>query len=276
MHRRSIIKYLPGLEPLEAKQLLSASPSSPALAHLAAGSGVTGSHASAASVPRRAGKRHPAESSRRGSAQAGSVHGGNSGPLVTTSQPVSAQAVKPLHGFLVYRITNPNRFNNHLGTPLGQVLVQSRQPIPGQHYNVLQIAVRNGTAQTFTASDGFTVGFPLEHKRFPILTGDETWKPGQDFVFYVLTKKYYPVPSQISSGFTFVLGGAWSVAVPGPSAIFLRVKYDPATFPRTLDYIVAHGPGAQGGIGIKYGLPDTAINEILPARTRRNDFGGYF
>jgi hypothetical protein len=224
MHRRSIIKYLPGLEPLEAKQLLSV----------------------------------------------------GSRPLVTASQSISTDAVKPLHGFLIYRITNPNRFNNHLTGPFGHVLVQSRQPVPGQVYNVLYIAVRNGTAQTFDASSGFKVGFPLEHKRFPILTGNEQWKPGQEFIFYVLTKKYYPVPSQIASGFTFVLGGAWSVAIPGPSAIFLRVKYNPDTFPRTLDWIVTHGAGAQGGVGIKYGLPDTAINEIVNAKTRRNDFGGYF
>jgi hypothetical protein len=275
MHRRSIIKYLPDLEPLEAKQLLSASPSSTVLAHLAVGLRAPGSHAGVASVsqgPASAIPQTHSASVRRNML----VHGGNSGAMVATSQPVSADAVKPLHGFLIYRITNPNRFNNHLTGPFGQVLVQSRQPVPGRVYNVLQIGVRNGTAQTFTASDGFTVGFPLEHKRFPILTGNEQWKPGQEFIFYVLTKKYYPVPSQIASGFTFILGGAWSVAIPGPSAIFLRVKYDPATFPRTLDYIVAHGQGAQGGIGIKFGLPDTAINEIVSAKTRRNDFGGYF
>jgi hypothetical protein len=224
MHRRSILKYLPGLEPLEAKQLLSA-----------------GSH-----------------------------------PLATASHSISTDAVKPLHGFLPYRITNPDRFNNHLTGPFGHVLVQSAQPVPGHVYNVLYVAMRNGTAQTFTAKDGFLVGFPLEHKRFPILRGNEEWKPGQEFIFYVLTKKYYPVPSQISSGFTFVLGGAWSVAIPGPSGIYLRATYNPAKFPRLLDWIVTHGAGAQGGIGIKYGLPDTAINQTVSAKTNRNDFGGYF
>jgi hypothetical protein len=269
------MRYLPGLEPLEAKQLLSASSSSPALVHLAAGSRAAGSHAGETSVAP-----GPASEIPQGHSatirQSSLVHLGKQGKLATSSQSVSADAKKPLHGFLIYRLTNPNRFNNHFTGPFGQVLVQSQQPVPGEVYNVLQIAVRNGTAQTFTASDGFTVGFPLEHKRFPILTGNEEWKPGQEFIFYVLTKKYYPVPSQIASGFTFVLGGAWSVAIPGPSAIFLRVTYDPATFPSTLDWIVTHGAGNQGGVGVKFGLPNTAINEIVAAKTRRNDFGGYF
>ena len=99
-------------------------------------------------------------------------------------------------GYLVYRITNPNRFNNKLIPPFSQVLVQSRQPVPGQVYNVLYVAVRNGTAQTFDASSGFTVKFPGQPASFPILTGSEQWKPGQEFVFYVLTKKYYPLPSR--------------------------------------------------------------------------------
>ena len=78
------------------------------------------------------------------------------------------------------------------------------------------------------------------------------------------------------SGFEFDLGGARSVAVPGPSAIFQRLKYNPATFARTLNWIVAYGPGAQGGKGVKFGLPDTAIYEVVSAKTNRIDFGGYF
>jgi hypothetical protein len=189
---------------------------------------------------------------------------------------VSSSAVKPEHGFLVYRLTNPNMFNNKLIPPFSHVLVQSRLPIPGQVYNVLYLAVRNGTAQTFDASSGFMVRFPGQQGSFPILTGSEQWKPGQEFVFYVLTKKYYPVPSVVTSGFQFQLGGARSVAIPGPSGIFLRLKYDPTTFARTLDAIVAHGPGAEGGVGVKYGLPDTAIYEFVSAKTKRMDFGGYF
>jgi hypothetical protein len=203
----------------------------------------------------------------------------SSGPSSTqgSAHPlVSLEATVPHHGYLVYRITNPNRFNNHLTPPFSHVLVQSRQPIPGQVYNVLSVAVRNGTARTFDASSGFRVMFPGQRGSFPILTGSEQWKPGQEFVFYVLTKKYYPLPNVVTSGFEFDLGGARSVAIPGPSGIFLRLKYHPATFARTLDSIVAFGPGAEGGSGVKYGLPDTAIYEFVSAKTRRSDFGGYF
>ena len=108
------------------------------------------------------------------------------------------------------------------------------------------------------------------------LTGNQQWKPGQRIVFYVLTKRYYPLPSEQHSGFEFDLGGARSVAIPGPSAIALRIKYEPATFSRTLDSIITFGQGNQGGVGAKYGLPNTQINEFLFAATNRNDFGGYF
>ena len=73
---------------------------------------------------------------------------------------------------------------------------------------------------------------------FPILTGNEQWKPQQVIVFYVLTKKYYPL-AQVPGGFQLDLGGRSSTLVPGPSGIFLRLTYNPATFARTLDWIVA-------------------------------------
>jgi len=209
-----------------------------------------------------------------------SVHGsGVPGAVVSKSNPkVSAEAVqhKPDYGYLVYRITNPNPYNGKLVPPFGHVLVQTAQPVPGQTYNILQIAVRNGTARTFTASSNFQVRFPGDPTTFPILTGNQTWAPGQDFMFYVLTKKYYPLPSQAHSGFDFSLDGARSVGIPGPSGIFLRVKYNPATINKVLDYVVQFGPGAQGGKGIKFGLPDTAIYEFVSSRTNRNDFSGYF
>jgi hypothetical protein len=230
MRRRLVIKYRPGLERLEGKQLLSAGASTSHLAGLN-----SGSHNS-----------------------------------------ISLAATKPDFGYLVYRITNPNRFNNKLTPPFTQVLVQTQQPVPGQVYNVLYVEVRNGTARTFDASSGFRVRFPGQPSSFPILTGNQEWKPGQQFVFYVLTKSYYPLSSRVDAGFEFDLGGARSVAIPGPSGIFLRVTYDPATFARTLDWIVAFGPGAQGGKGPRLGLPDTAINEFVSAKTRRKDFGGYF
>lgn len=179
-------------------------------------------------------------------------------------------------GSLVYRLTNPSVHPITLKPPFQQVLVQAQQPFPGQVYNVLYVAVKNQTAQTFDASSGFSVKFSGSQYVAPILTGNQTWKPGQDIVFYVLTKKYYPVTNQVHSGFRFNLGGAGSVAIPGPSGIFLRVTYNPDTFPRILNWIVAFGPGAQGGKGVKFGMPDTAIYGFLSAKTRKMDFGGWF
>ena len=258
MHQRTITKYLPGLERLEEKQLLSAGPLTRPFTSLESGS--------------RALEAHPADTSSAPGAT-GSV------PSRDTGQEVEAPdtpAKKPTTGYLMYRITNPNRFNKGLNPPFSQVLVQSRQPVPGQVYNILFVVARNGTAKTFNASSGFYVKIPQSRTVFPILTGSEQWKPGQRFVFYILTKKYYPLPSEVHSGFEFDLAGARSVAIPGPSAIALRIKYNPATFSRTLDSIVVFGPGNQGGVGAKFGLPNTAINEFLFAQTHRNDFGGYF
>jgi hypothetical protein len=237
MSARADTKYRPALEPLEAKQTLSASASTAPIVGLKAGSAT---HATLA------------------------------------DHSISEQAKKPNVGFLVYRITNPNIFNNHLTPPFPQVLVQAKQPVSGQVYNVLSMTLRNGTAQTFDASSGFYVSFPGQRGMIPILTGNEQWKPGQVFVFYVLTKKYYPLPNQVTSGFEFFLGGAKSTAIPGPSGIFLRLKYNPSTFARTLDSIVAFGQGVQGGAGVRFGLPVTSIYEFVSAKTNRNDFGGYF
>ena len=123
--------------------------------------------------------------------------------------------------------------------------------MPGQVYNVCDVAVKNGTSQTFTASNNFTVRMtnqPRSFGGFPVLTGNEQWKPGQILVFYVLTKKYYPV-SFVAGGFQFNLGGRSSTAVPGPAGIFLRLKYNPATFAKTLNWIVAYGQGNEVGKG---------------------------
>jgi hypothetical protein len=181
-------------------------------------------------------------------------------------------SVAPERQFTLFRITNtafPNTVN--LKPPFQQVLVQARQPVPGEVYNVLSLALRNGTAETFDSSSGLTVRLstsgaarPLS---FPILTGNAQWKPGQFIVFYVLSKKYYPVNPVVSGGFTFNFTHG-SVAIPGPSGIFLRLKYEPARFARTLDYIVAYGPGAEGGKGAQLGLPDTAIWEFVSPRTK--------
>jgi hypothetical protein len=182
-------------------------------------------------------------------------------------------------GYLAFRVTNtPWQTPYNLVPPFQQVLVQSGQPVPGQVYNVNTVTVKNGTSQTFTASNGFTVRMtnqPRSFGGFPILTGNEQWKPGQILVFYVLIKKYYPV-SFVAGGFQLDLGGRSSTLVPGPSGIFLRLKYDPATFARTLNWIVAFGQGNEVGKGAQYGLPNTSINEIVDARTRRSDFAGHF
>ncbi|WP_435011988.1 hypothetical protein P12x_006100 (plasmid) [Tundrisphaera lichenicola] len=249
MASRSIEKWRPSLEPMEGRRLCSGGVSVAAVGHPTPSS-------------------HPATSTAESTVSV----------KATAELTVSAKATtkKPTTGFLVYRITNPNRYNNHLTPPFGHVRVQTKRPVAGQIYNVLYVAVRNGTAQTFDANSNFFVRLPNDRHTYPILTGDEQWKPGQDYIFYILSKEYYPLPSQVHSGYVFSLAGARSVAIPGPSGIFLRIKYNPATIDRTLDHIVQFGPGAQGGKGIKFGLPDTAIYEFVSAKTNRNDFGGYF
>ncbi len=140
MRPRSTLKFRPGLEQFEEKQLLSAG-----------------------SLTTHAGPR--AKDLRRQPAPPGAF------------------------GYLAFRVTQKPYT---LVPPFQEVLVQSSQPLPGQVYNVLSIAVKNGTAQTFDASSGFSVRLPGGHA-FPILTGTEQWKPQKVIVFYVLTKKYYPL-----------------------------------------------------------------------------------
>jgi hypothetical protein len=272
MRRRTALKHRPCLERLEAKQPLSGGASTVTPINLEAASHVTALRSGEMSVHRRT---------------AGHVSGNQAVPaLGAVSGAMRAQrqhtpaarplAKQPTTGFLLYRITNPTPFNDKLTPPFQQVQVQAEQPIPGQVYNVLYVVVRNGTSQTFDATNGFEVKLPQQTSGLPVLTGDQQWKPGQWMVFYIFSRKYYPLPSQVHSGFEFDLGGARSVAIPGPSGIFLRLTYDPTKFARTLDWIVAHGPGAQGGKGVRLGIPDTALNEMVSAKTRRRDFGGYF
>jgi hypothetical protein len=196
----------------------------------------------------------------------------------------AARAPAPLPTqFLAYRITNPTYRIVHLVPPFQQVLVQKAQPVPGQVYNILYVAVMNGTGQTFTAANNFKVrlpGFTGTHRvagnAFPVLTGNEVWKPKTWIVFYVISKKYYPLSPQVSAGFQLNTGGRSSTLVPGPSGIFLRLTYDPAKFASQLDWIVAYGQGAQLGAGPKLGMPDTAINVLVAANTKRMDFAGHF
>ncbi len=239
MRRRRIVAFRPELERFEARQLLSAG--APAA--------------------------RPAE--------ALIAHG--------TIGDVSGKRSSPQTGFIAYRITNPTYRLVHLVPPFQQVLVQKAQPVPGRVYNVLFVAVQNNTAQTFTAANDFKVrlpGFTGTHRvagnAFPVLTGNEVWKPKTWIVFYALSKKYYPLSPQVAAGFQLQAGGRSSTMVPGPSGIFLRLTYNPATFARTLDWIVAYGQGAQQGAGSALGLPDTAINSLVSAKTERRDFAGHF
>lgn len=211
-------------------------------------------------------------------AQADSITAASTAPAAAAGarNTISARAINTRKGFLVFRITQPNNYDNHMTVPVLHVLAQNPQPVPGQTYNVLSLSVRNGTAQTFTASNDFTVKLANQPNFTPILTGNQTWGPGQWIVIYVLTKKYYPIHNQVSGGFIFRLDGGYSTAVPGPSGIFLRLKYNPATINEALDKIVLKGQGAQGGTGIKFGMPDTAIYEIFNAKADKKDFGGLF
>lgn len=258
MRKRSKHRYRPRFEPLETKDLPSAAVPAVHRPHLRAAPLALANH-------RGAHKLVVPPSPARGGITDEAGGGG-----------ISAQAVKPNFGYLVYRITNPSGTPNTLNPPFGHVLVQARQPVPGQWYNILLVTVKNNTKETFDSSSGFLVRFPQQLNYFPILTGDQKWYPGQNYTFYVLTKKYYPMPSQVTSGFQFVLGGAWSVAIPGPSGIFLRIRYNPNTINKILDYAVTRGPGIQGGKGLKTGMADTAIYAFVSATKNRNDFGGYF
>ena len=150
----------------------------------------------------------------------------------------------------------------HLVPPFQQVLVQAKPPVPGRTYNVLSVAVRNHTSRTFTAQDHFSVRLSGQSHATPILTGDEQWKPGQFMVFYVLTHQYYPAHPVVSGGFEFDLDGSTGVAIPGPSGIFLRLPYRPATFARDARLDHRLWPGHEGGLGPRYGLPDTQIWEF--------------
>jgi hypothetical protein len=262
MRPRSIWKFRPVLEQFEAKQLLSA--------------GALTTHGVKTQDGARA-ETLPSADTSGALGTAAKLAARHDRPQVQNArrQPAPPGA----YGFLDFRVTNtPWQTPYKLIPPFQQVLVQGGQPVPGQTYNVTFVTVKNGTAQTFTASNNFTVRLtnqPRSFGGFPILSGDQQWKPNQILVFYVLTKKYYPV-SFVGGGFQFNLGGRSSTAIPGPAGIFLRLKYDPATFARSLNWIVAFGQGNEVGQGAQLGLPNTAINEIVDARTNRADFAGNF
>ncbi len=252
MRHRRILTYHPDLQRFEAKQLLSAGTLAAHVDQLG-GPAVFMGHAAA-----------------------------TSGAPGAAGDASGARSTLPTQ-FLAYRLTNPTYRIIHLVPPFQHVLVQRIQPVPGHVYNVLFVAVMNGTGQTFTAANDFQVrlpGFTGSHRvvdhAFPVLTGNQVWKPKTWMVFYALSKKYYPLSPQVAAGFQLDTGGRSSTLVPGPSGIFLRLTYDPAKFPGMLDWIVAYGQGAQLGAGAALGMPDTAINVLVAANTNRQDFAGHF
>jgi hypothetical protein len=217
------------------------------------------------------------------SAGAAAVHAAEAHPAAKPGIATPDAVTTNIAGYMTYRITAPTYRLVHLVPPFQQVLVQKAQPVPGRVYNVLFVVVQNNTAQTFTAANNFQVrlpGFTGSHRvagsAFPVLTGNEVWKPKTWIVFYALSKIYYPLSPQIAAGFQLNAGGRSSTMVPGPSGIFLRLTYNPATFAKTLDWIVAYGQGAQTGNGPPLGIADTAINSLVSARTNRQDFAGHF
>ncbi len=249
MHRRLIVRFRPGLEPMEQKQLMS-------VGGAAAPFAAQGPRARAAAM-------HQAAWAARAGADAPQP------PLDDRPQAAAADPAAPPQDqpaprslrYQVSRITNPTPINHILIPPFKQVSVQTNQPIPGQTYNVLAITMRNSTRVTFQASDGVFVRFAgqsPEHA-YPVLTGDEKWEPNQVMVFYILSKQYYPPRAIVSNGFIFDIAGSRGIAIPGPSSIFLRIKYDPAKFPRLLDWIVTKGPGAYGH---RTGITDTSLWEF--------------
>ena len=259
MRRRPVSKFRPHLERIEGRLLLSAAAQTAHNAVVKARSAAVTSQSSETPV------------------SAGAAGESVTKRVAQVANPAGTPQQHLVNKFLAFRITNPKKTPVNLIPPFQQVLVQSAQPVPGQTYNLLQIALKNGTARTFDSSSGFSVRLNNGSKSqaFPILTGNMQWKPNQWFVFYVLSKKYYRVPF-VAGGFQFDLGGASSTLVPGPSGIFLRLKYNPTTFASTLNHIVAFGQGAQIGKGPPFGMPVTSINEFVAANTRRNDYGGRF
>lgn len=245
MGRRPILKFRPDLERFEEKQLLSG--------------GASAAHATVA---------HSAATA----ASAGEVATPDAVPANTK-------------GFLAYRITNPTGHFYRVGLypPFLQTHVQTLQPVPGQVYNIIYVAIKNGTSHTFTAQNGFTARVPgftgnghVAYKGVPMLTGNQVWKPHQWLVLYIFTKKYYPFSPQVAAGFQIQTDGRSSTIVPGPSGFIAHIKYNPATISKVINFNVAYGQGAQLGPGAAQGIGDTAINILVSAKSNRMDYAGHF
>ena len=139
MRPRSVVKCRPCLEQFDVKQLLS--------------TGVLTTHVANTQSGSRAATLHLADTS--------NVHATAANLAVnqerTQAQNARRQPAPPgAFGFLAFRVTNtPWQTPYKLIPPFQQVLVQGGQPVPGQTYNVAFVTVKNGTAQTFTASNRF-------------------------------------------------------------------------------------------------------------------------
>ncbi len=241
MTRRPPRGLSPRMEPLETKQLLSARPLL--------------SRAAEAKVQ-----------ALQQATQAARTADNSVNPALYLPTGIGPRPSVPLPPISLDRVTNPHGRNALFDPPFGHVLVQSTLPVPGQIYNVLFLSVYNGTNETFTASDGLGVRTASSPGQwYPILSGNEVWAPGGRIVFYVISKKYYPLTPTQSTGFQINFSSPKATGIPGPSGIGLRIRYDPATFLQKLDYLVTSGPGA---IGHQFGLPDTAIWQILPRSSK--------
>lgn len=266
MSGRRIVKFRPGLEWLEPKQLLSVGFRVP----LAQFRGV----ARAAMVEaRREALRHAALV--RAGRHPGALPDLAAGQgLARGGRP--AHHASPIHapypmieGITADRITNPpaNPASVSLRPPFfKRVAVQSIKPVPGRHYNVVFVSLYNRTGRTLTAQDGIAVRLTVQQGPvhfYPILTGDERFRPGQTMVLYFLTKRTYTdlFSPPASAGFTFNFRPPENTAIPGPSGFYHDIVYNPATFDRVLDAIVAFGPGTNGHL---LGIGDTALWELLP------------
>ena len=167
----------------------------------------------------------------------------------------------------IFRITNPTPTSAILIPPLDTVRVQQVVPKVGGTYNITFVTMRNGTDRTYTAADNLSVTTTGNPQNFPILTGNQTWAPNQVMIFYILTKKYYPFSPQYNAGFVFKIEGSKGLAIPGPSGIFLRIKYDPATIDKILNYAAIDGPKTKGNLHL-LGIGDTAQWEFAPSSSK--------
>lgn len=260
--RLIIVRFRPGIESLEAKQLMSAG--HPAAPHVRARL-----EREVRLLPQRE--------------AAGENEGGVIHRAVPTDRAVRAallhhrregmragagfqhQPRAPVKGITVDRITNPTPVNTFFVPPFKQIRVQSNEPVPGQQYNVLFLSLFNRTGRTFTANDKLAVRLTMQDWRhsYPLLKGNEQWKPRETIIVYLLTKKSYTglLAPPVSAGFSFNFTDPRVVAIPGPSGFFQRITYNPATFPRVLSTILLSGPGARG---LHLGMPVTNIWEAVP------------